>query len=263
MQVGNQPMGITPKPDRFVGGVTRMPRIRFTGLAAIFLLLTGCQTARMQVDPSLANVPPIPVERTSLRKWNDPVRFGQWHTTSVEEGWIQGKSLELRDASKEKEILTYSKLTQPYHFVMPTLSGAIDGQCFARAKTLSREGLEVDVAALRSIPPLRCTYTGAGEGALELQTRRTLKGGLAGEMLSGGDRWQVDSIFRIEGASFDSGDTVGYEIRRSSELIGAVEVINHGRVWISPALTQPEQDRVAAIATALLLYRPLERRDES
>jgi hypothetical protein len=37
-------------------------------------------------------------------------------------------------------------------------------------------------------------------------------------------------------------------------VIAAVEIMNRGRVWMSPELTPLEQDRVATVAMALLVY---------
>jgi len=66
-------------------------------------------------------------------------------------------------------------------------------------------------------------------------------------------RWHVQSVDRIEGGH-GPGAIVGYEIRRGKEVIAAVETMNHGRVWMSSALTPLEQDRAASVAMALLVY---------
>ena len=48
------------------------------------------------------------------------------------------------------------------------------------------------------------------------------------------------------------------ELAMGAVATGGVEVINDGRVWISPASSQLDQDRFAAAITALLIYREIE-----
>ena len=41
--------------------------------------------------------------------------------------------------------------------------------------------------------------------------------------------------------------------------VGAVEVINDGRVWLAPDLTPAQQSALAAAAAALMIHRDLSR----
>jgi hypothetical protein len=43
--------------------------------------------ARMHVDPALASVPPLKVERSNWTMSDKPMRFGDWHTTEMTVGW--------------------------------------------------------------------------------------------------------------------------------------------------------------------------------
>jgi hypothetical protein len=87
---------------------------------------------------------------------------------------------------------------------------------------------------------LRTTATNAEEGTIEF----------------GPDTWRIRSVRKLEGSSIPSGEPLGYEILRGTDVIAAVETINRGRVWMSPSLSEAEKARVATVATALLLYEP-------
>ena len=69
-------------------------------------------------------------------------------------------------------------------------------------------------------------------------------------------RWQVSSTSVTENTH--PGSLIGYEIRRDDSVVAGVQVINGGRVWISPASSQLDQDRFATAITALLIYRERE-----
>jgi len=75
-------------------------------------------------------------------------------------------------------------------------------------------------------------------------------------------RWHLQSVNRIEGGR-GPGGIVGYEIRRDQEVIAAVQLINEWRVWMSPELTSLEQDRVASVVMALLVYESPQDKIES
>lgn len=90
--------------------------------------------------------------------------------------------------------------------------------------------------------------TGSGvitaDGEMELLEMPTVAGSEEGRIEFGVTRWHVQSVNRIAGGRGPAG-IVGYEIRRDDEVIAAVEIMNSGRVWMSPSLTATEQDRVA------------------
>jgi hypothetical protein len=227
--------------------------------AASAVLLSGCQLARMQVSPALTSVPPLPVEQKTLRRWDDPVRFGAWYTANVDEGWIRIHGWRLAWFESSSRV-------KPYRFALTGGVDLIQVQCLTSSQ-LSKfhesdsSYVAVDVRGLRKMPKLSCAYadSNADDGTLKLLSTPSLKDEAAesGQFEFGTDRWDVASVTRFEGGRYP-GEVAGYEIRRGNEAVGAVEIINGGRVWISPALASHDQDRVAAIAATLLLYQPLD-----
>ena len=222
---------------------------------AILSLAGGCTVAQMQVPAPLDVVPAVPVDRGTVRKWNDPVSFGAWHTTSVDEGgtdWSPGRSA----AAHRHEVQNVS-LERIYRLILATPAAEIRAGCFARLDAATYGGTSFDLGAVNGDPALQCTYDGAVMGSLELFEIPKVGDAQAGYLEFDNVRWHIQSVDRIVG-SRSSGAIVGYEIRNDETVIGAVETINRGRVWIAPSLTAGEQDRVAAVVATLLLYRPLQ-----
>jgi hypothetical protein len=211
-----------------------------------FVLSAACQTAQIQLAPDLVAVEPMTVQGANPRRWNAPISFGSWATNEVREGftWDFGYRLLGIDASFA---------FQPYRLAIASGDRTVQAECVTRAAVLSRNDLSVDPSFGR-IPALACGFRGAGEGTLRLNTTAMNKE--EGEILFGSSRWDIRSVHRFAGSSIPSGDPLGYEISRDGRVIATVETINRGRVWMDPALSAEEQGRVAAIATAVLLYEP-------
>jgi len=222
---------------------------------AILPLLSACQLARMQVSPDLATVEPFAVDRVlwRLRKPNDPLSFGSWRTTRIDVGWGEFRSRQIPVTVSGKSTLDFQSYLQPYRLDVMTSNGVISAECIERAAGVAYKDWSLDTGALAGIPPLHCLYTGASAGEMELLEMATIAGSEEGNITFDVSHWHVQSVNRIEGGH-GPGGIVGYEIRRDSEVIAAVEIMNQGRVWMSPALTALDQDRVATVAMALLVY---------
>ena len=218
-------------------------------------ILTGCELIRMRVDPSLADVPALKVEGSQWRTPTTPIRFGQWHTTEMNVGWEKSHVRDVLYEHRESE--------QPYHFVLSTPSGMIAADCVAIARFNKfgddEDVIEVDLAQQDHQPKFHCRYSGAAEGTLTLTEEIKLGDPMSGDLEFGADRWQVSSTAATENKLIaPPGSLIGYEIRGDDRVVAGVEVINGGRVWISPASSQLDQDRFAAAITALLIYREIE-----
>lgn len=223
--------------------------MRPTRLAVLLLLVlaTGCQTAQMKVATPLAGIDAMPVQGANPRRWNAPIRFGPWGTSEVHEGLTWNFGLPLLGLD-----LGYS--FQPYRFVLASEAQSVQAECVTRDARVSRKGVSIDLARKR-IPPLACGFRGLGDGTLRLRT--TLANKEEGDIDFGQPRWSVRSVHHLEGARFQSGDPVGYEILAGDQVIAAVETINRGRVWVDPSLPAEERTRIAAVSTALLMYKPV------
>jgi hypothetical protein len=224
-------------------------------LAAVLSLAGGCQLAQMQVSQPLDAVPAVPVDGPLVRKWSDPIRFGAWHTTSVDEGqtdWRPGRAAANPELSVHK-----LSLERIYRLALVGTGAAIRAACLARLDAATYGHTTFDVGAAHGEPPLQCTYDGATTGSLELFDVITRGDSLAGHVDFDDVHWNIQSVDRLAG-SRSRGAIVGYEIRNDEIVIGAVQTINRPQVWIASSLTPLEQDRVATVVATLLLYRPLQ-----
>jgi hypothetical protein len=214
----------------------------------LLLLATACQTAQMKVATPLAAVDAMPVSGANPRHWNAPVRFGPWLTSEVDEGLTWNFGLHLLG-------LDLGYTFKPYRFVLRSEGQPVQAECITRGALLAHKGFSLDIATDR-IPQLACGFKGIGDGTLRL--RRTTANTVEGEIDFGRPSWKVRSVHRLEGSKFRSGDPVGYEIATENQVIAAVETINRGRVWMAPSLPPEDRARMAAVSTALLMYRPLD-----
>jgi hypothetical protein len=244
--------------NRFASLITvrkpsRIGVLRFACALMAASTLTGCELTRMRVDPALANAPALKVEGAQGRTPTTPIRFGQWHTTEMNVGWGQTR---IRDTFLGE----HQDSQQPYHFVLSTPSGMISADCLAIARfnliSDGKDPIEVDLAQRDKQPKFQCRYSGAAEGTLALTEEIKRGDPMSGPLEFGAERWQVSSTAAAENAP--PGSLIGYEIRRDDSVVAGVQVINGGRVWISPASSQLDQDRFATAITALLIYRERE-----
>ena len=221
-------------------------------IIAILLATLGCQTAQIEVAPDLAAVSPMDVQGANPRRWNAPVRFGPWATSEVREGGTWGFGYRLLG-------IDAGFAFQPYRLSIASGDRTIHAECVTRAAVMSRKSLSVD-PSFGKIPALGCGFHGDGEGTLRLNT--TAMNREEGQIEFGSSVWQIRSIHKYASSSIPSGQPLGYEILSGGRVIATVETINRGRVWIDPSLNADDQARIAAVATAALLYDPANTEQE-
>lgn len=205
----------------------------------LVVLLTACTTAQIELpDGSYA------VEGANPRRWNQPLAFGEWRTSMVNEGTTRSFLADL-------DIVKIGKADQGYRMTLGDV--AID--CHTREVVIGRAGFFLD-ANLGSEPLLACGFDDAGRRSL-LALSRTgkIEPAFTGELrgVNGGPSFEVRSIHRVTGSSIPSGEPFGYEILSDGRRVAAIETINRGRVWIDA--DAPNRDTLAATAAALLLFR--------
>lgn len=200
----------------------------------------------MQVAPALEPLAAVPVSGANPRKWNAPVSFGPWRSEVAYEGMKWDFALPLLG-------ITVGYSTQPYRVVATAGGNPIQAECHARAVALARKGLEVD-PAFGNLPAFACGFQGRGSGTLRVHA--TAMGQETGTIDFGDTKWALRSVHRFRGSSIPSGPPLGYEFEGGGRVVAAVEVINQGRVWIDPAVSPRDQERLAVAIMVLLLYDP-------
>jgi hypothetical protein len=215
-------------------------------ILAAALALPACQVAQMQVAPELERLAAVPVSGANPRRWNAPLAFGPWRSEVAHEGMKWDFALPLLG-------ITAGYATQPYRVLATAGGEPIQAECHARAVTLSRKGLQVD-PAFGKLPAFACAFRGRGDGTLRLHA--TAPGQDTGALAFADTQWALRSVHRFRGSSIPSGPPLGYEFEGGGRVVAAVEVINQGRVWIDPAVSPRDQERLAVAIMVLLLYDP-------
>lgn len=200
-----------------------------------------------------ARAAPQAVSGLSPRRHGEPVRFGPYSALEMREGGRVGRDIPLgRSALRSLDqgwAYTEIALGQP----------PVQAQCRARSRAYVRgdAGAEfsVDLAALQGSPVLACGFRADGEHVLLFQLHRR------GDRLDGdadgpGGAYRIRSLHGLEGTPLRSGDPAGYEILKQERPVAVVDRLNAGSVAMDPALDAEEQVRLAALATALLLFDP-------
>jgi hypothetical protein len=205
------------------------------------LLLFSCATAQIDLPADAYDV-----SGSNPRRWNQPLSFGEWRTSSVNEGTTRSFLVDL-------DIIQAGKTDQAYRMRL----NDVDVECHTREIAIGRDGFFLDPNLGRE-PLLVCGLDEAGgRTVLALsrtgQVEPTLRGELRG--VEGGPALEVRSIHRA-GSSLPSGEPFGFEILENGRRVAAVETINRGRVWIDP--NAPNRDTLAAAAAALLLFRDVD-----
>jgi hypothetical protein len=202
------------------------------------VLLAGCATVQLDLRPDAYSV-----RGANPRRWNQPISFGEWSATSVNEGTT-------RSFLADTGILQIGKTDQAYRMNV----NSIAVECHTRELVIGKWDVFVDPTFGRE-PILVCGFD-RGRTQSVLALSRTGKGepSLRGELRElGGPSFEVRSLHRAPGSRIASGEPFGYEILRDGTQIAVVETINQGRVWIDP--TVANRDTLAATAMSLLLFR--------
>lgn len=227
-----------------------LPAIAALLLAAVSL--GGCQTARLPVPDSLVTAERLAVSGRQGLQLRQRLRFGSYVAHPINRSWTRGRDRGATLAARQLE------RRQTYRF---TLQDS-DVEYWFVACHASAQSIRIDLGVIEAHPAdesaLYCNLQSATDRLaaweLELQERRGRP--LAGTLELGDTRFDVDGTNRLEGA-LPMGSTTGYEIRSDGDVVGAVEVINNGAVWLSPDLDLEQRRLLAAAAAALLLLEDL------
>jgi hypothetical protein len=228
---------------------------RWTG---VLLFLAGCAPAHMATVGELRSVTPLEVRGRNGFTWGETFSFGNWVADRVRRGWGATSSWNVFGVGGTSK-------TEKFEFRVGRAGGpALWGQAavgvtqkevnsflFGQSVQLrSDEGATLAVS-------IRQEGDERADSAARLLMHGTSAALLSGDLfISGREPVSVRASNALEGTSITMSSATGYLFSRSGRTIGAVEVLNGGRIWIDPALDGADQDALAASAAALLLHRP-------
>lgn len=226
------------------------------GLASLSLSLslvaslTACQKMSMKVDPSLADDQRMEVSRKGLFGGGD-LSFGEFRAAGVDRGWTSSTSMGFGNT-------TQTKAKQKYQFRFEAAQQLTDVvRCeTVYAETEHRYGrMTID----NGRHGLGCLVVGAdGRARGELVMTEHERHRPSGRMYH--ERLAIDVVPRMrgEGARWDTVEAIGYELRVDGHVIGAVQTINGGAVWIDATLPVEMRQAAALASATLLLYQQIE-----
>jgi len=229
------------------------------GLSSLFGLV-ACTTARMARPPEFsASAVEMPVTGRQGFSLSESFRFGPYHVSDVHRGWRVTTSW---------GILGYgsSKSEQPFEFKLRAHDGAIwRAHCASGVRWKEMEFNNfMDTGGvleweLSSHALFTCEFS-LPDGkrpwrmVMKQETQDLVMDGLLGD---GATRIFVKGTRELEGGAWPLTEATGYLFHRDQDLVGAVDVLNQGAVWMKKDLSADMRGAVAAAASALLLYRDL------
>jgi hypothetical protein len=228
-------------------------RVLMAGVAlSVALMVAGCQTARMPLPDGLAAAERMPVSGRQGIRPGTRLRFGSFEANPVTRSWVRGRERGRGPTAMERE------RTETYRFTLRE-DGAETWFVACRA---SLRSVRFDLGPIQVHPSdqsaLYCNLQSMADEriAWELELAERHGRPLAGTLALAATRLDVVGTARVAGA-LSMGLTTGYEIRAGDEVLGAVEVINSGAIWLRHDLDPVRRPLLAATAAALLLLDDL------
>lgn len=231
-------------------------KFEFRGGASVILLsvllVAGCQTTRMQLDDSFSDTDAMEVSGRQGWHLKQRIRFGEYEAHSVRRSFTTGRE------SREGDALRDTRRRQAYAFSLR--NGEEDEWHVECEAALAHSAVDLSLFEVETVnrSSLWCYGTSAQRGSedfeMELTQRRERP--LVGRL------WDQYGAIEIVGTnrlvkSLPTAETSGYFLREGDATLGAVEVINRGRVWMSEGLPKGRRSTLAAAAASLLLMDDL------
>jgi hypothetical protein len=223
-------------------------------LTFIVLCTVACSSAplRVLVDPTLAAGEVYAVRGAKSRHWRQPLQFGDFSTRQTRTGQSFAWTAGVFD-------LEAGVRTQPYRFVfVGDDGGEREAECRSRTPVLRHQdddgSLEVALGKTR----LSCALRGA-DGAVETLSLAGTGVNRTGSAGRGDNRLTITSLRQVpdrNGRPRSLPAVVGYELRQGSRVVGSVDLLDAGYVYLAPGLSPTLRQDVALAATALLLFDP-------
>lgn len=233
---------------------------RLAPLSALLLLLAlgACTPAAMRLEPGLAERSgAMPVQGRMGWQIGQTLSYGPYATGPVERGWTLGYDvpfvLRFRGA---REALAFRQFA-PHGAADVVLANRLrDWELPVAADFFSVAVIDETALAGSVIAP---------RGVWDLFVQSS-SGDLAGTRSDGFVRsadalvtlHEVREFATADGApALPSDRPLGYEFRIAGRIVGAVELIDGGRVWLEPSLDGEQHLVLASVASSLLLRSEL------
>lgn len=233
-----------------------------SGLAVAFVLAaacwTGCTMARMAVPPDLpASASAMPVEGKKTFSFDESFHFGTYRVEEVRRGWTRTTAWRFIGFESGKS-------KQTYEFILRAAGNeSWTAHCATgvRWKEMEFENFLDTGGSLtwpfKSKTVFACTFEKQGKSWKLAMGQELNDSVLNGILTDGSTVVTVEGIRALAGSSIPLGEPSGFLFRGPEGLLGAVEVINSGTVWIAGEASPEARSALACASSSLLLYRAL------
>lgn len=228
---------------------------RFSVGVGLVLAMAACTPVQLRMPEGFAaSAAAWPVTGHSPRRSGEPLRFGPYSTTGVDEGATFSWRL-------PSDRLDIGGSGRPYAFAMhATGEASVEVQCRVSTLALGHDSengrvesrTELDLTPLRG-PALGCGLHSddtAEAMALELARDGTR---LHGQLETPWGVHDVRSLHGYEGLSATAYGVNGFEVLDNGRVVMVVDMLNAGRVHVDDSVPPDQRSFLAAAAAALLL----------
>ena len=217
----------------------------------------GCTVPHMAVAPDFQQTAEeLPITGRKFLKPNGDFQIGHYTVANIHRGWRNMGGF---------SIFSFNNISakQQYEFSIQDGKGSewyVFGASRLKDKSLrSNTGVTIDVGP--NIEYYASHFTSPESGQWHLLTadpnqylrRRKFQGELSNRTTT----YTIAPVYNFEGKGLPMSDLIGYEFKEGDKVVGAVQVINNGKVWVSPQLSPDTRMVLASGIASLLLYEKL------
>ncbi|WP_337842763.1 hypothetical protein [Rheinheimera sp.] len=204
------------------------------------------QAAQMQSAPAFEQMQPWSVQGSNPRRFDQPLSFGPFYSAKAKQAPAFGFGLKILGVSLQHQRQAQQlSLTNGEHWQHL--------ECLAQSNQLGYDGWQLDTSLGKS-PVFACGIQGDSSRSLVLYSQ--WDNSYKGESLLSNRLVKINSVHKMAGSHWPLMDPSGYVLSDSEGPLAQLETINAGRVWFRPGLPAVVQTEVAALAAALLLFKP-------
>lgn len=227
-----------------------------TAIAGV-LLLSACSVPHMALQSNFkSQAQELPIEGRSALKPNGNFKIGDYTVANVHRGWRNMGGF---------SIFSYNnvKARQQYQFSLQSGQNSewyVFGASKLHEKSLkSNTGLTIQLAPNREYYASHFTSPQSGQWhLLTVDPGNYIKRNkFEGELSNGTTTFNILPVYNFEGKTLPMSEIIGYEFRLGDKTIGAVQVINNGKVWLTPETDEDTRMVLASAMASLLLYEKL------
>ena len=226
---------------------------------AALLLLAACSTPQMAIDQQLQNANALSVKGRQGWMLNQHLSFGEFATGKVHRGWLKSYDIPF--------IVRFSGSKEKLSYTMQDGEGRTAETCCVSKLN------QKDLPLFNGFFELNLDYQDIFSGAVILDDGRqhydfVLTGLNQNNWFRPAEGFirlqdgvvELQPVDKLANGQRALGmQSLGFQFAYRGEVVGAVETLNNGRVWLKDGLAPDLRLVLSSVAAALLLRTELER----